>query len=155
MAHKRNLNILLIVLVFVYACAVGDYKQVKIVNKSYLISFDSGIPKSFQIKINSMFKQNNGYGENVKININNYLFKQYEVYSGRSLRALESEAKSSLQVTIVSNGNEINKSLMSMKRFDSIELNPLAEQEMLSFIENEMFDDLLNQIIIEVSLIDL
>jgi len=155
MAHKRNLNILLIVLVFVFACAVGDYKQVKIVNKSYLISFDSGIPKSFQIKINSMFKQNNGYGENVKININNYLFKQYEVYSGKSLRALESEAKSSLQVTIVSNGNEINKSLMSMKRFDSIELNPLAEQEMLSFIENEMFDDLLNQIIIEVSLIDL
>ena len=155
MAHKRNLNILLIVLVFVFACAVGDYKQVKIVNKSYLISFDSGIPKSFQIKINSMFKQNNGYGENVKININNYLFKQYEVYSGKSLRALESEAKSSLQLTIVSNGNEINKSLMSMKRFDSIELNPLAEQEMLSFIENEMFDDLLNQIIIEVSLIDL
>ena len=155
MAHKRNLNILLIVLVFVFACAVGDYKQVKIVNKSYLISFDSGIPKSFQVKINSIFKQNNGYGENIKININNYLFKQYEVYSGRSLRALESEAKSSLQVTIVSNGNEINKSLMSMKRFDSIELNPLAEQEMLSFIENEMFDDLLNQIIIEVSLIDL
>jgi len=31
MAHKRNLNILLIVLVFFYACAVGDYKQVKIV----------------------------------------------------------------------------------------------------------------------------
>ena len=69
MAHKRNLNILLIVLVFVYACAVGDYKQVKTVNKSYLISFDSGIPKSFQVKINSIFKQNNGYGENVKINI--------------------------------------------------------------------------------------
>ena len=68
MAQKRNLNILLIVLVFVFACAVGDYKQVKIVNKSYLISFDSGIPKSFQIKINSMFKQNNGYGENVKWN---------------------------------------------------------------------------------------
>lgn len=155
MAQKRNLNILLIVLVFVYACAVGDYKQVKIVNNSYLVSFDSGIPKSFQVKINSIFKQNIGYGENIKININNYLFKQYEVYSGRSLRALESEAKSSLQVTIVSNGNEINKSLMSMKRFDSIELNPLAEQEMLSFIENEMFDDLLNQIIIEVNLIDL
>ncbi len=155
MAQKRNLNILLIVLVFVYACAVGDYKQVKIVNKSYLVSFDSGIPKSFQVKINSIFKQNIGYGENIKININNYLFKQYEVYSGKSLRALESEAKSSLQVTIVSNGNEINKSLMSMKRFDSIELNPLAEQEMLSFIENEMFDDLLNQIIIEVNLIDL
>ena len=155
MAHKRNLNILLIVLVFVYACAVGDYKQVKIVNNSYLVSFDSGIPKSFQVKINSIFKQNIGYGENIKININNYLFKQYEVYSGRSLRALESEVKSSLQVTIVSNGNEINKSLMSIKRFDSIELNPLAEQEMLSFIENEMFDDLLNQIIIEVNLIDL
>ena len=155
MAQKRNLNILLIVLVFVYACAVGDYKQVKIVNKSYLVSFDSGIPKSFQVKINSIFKQNIGYGENIKININNYLFKQYEVYSGKSLRALESEAKSSLQVTIVSNGNEINKSLMSIKRFDSIELNPLAEQEMLSFIENEMFDDLLNQIIVEVSLIDL
>ena len=44
---------------------------------------------------------------------------------------------------------------MSMKRYSSIELNPLAEKEMLNFIKNEIFDDLYNQIILEVSLIDL
>tara|TARA_B100001250_G_scaffold412982_1_gene445673 strand:+ start:528 stop:995 length:468 start_codon:yes stop_codon:yes gene_type:complete len=155
MIGKRNLNILLILLVLVQGCAIGGYKQAKILNYSYLVSFDSGVPKSFQTKVNSTFKLKSDSGEKIEININNYLFNQYRVYSGKSLRALETEAKSSLKITIISNGKSINKSLMSMKRYDSIELNPLAEKEMLSFIQNEMFDDLLNQIIVEVNLIDL
>jgi len=44
---------------------------------------------------------------------------------------------------------------MSIKRFGSIELNPLAEKEMISFIEDEILEDLFNQIILEVSLIDM
>jgi hypothetical protein len=49
----------------------------------------------------------------------------------------------------------INKTLMSMKRFSSIELNPLAEKEMMYFIENELLEDLLNQITLEVNIIDM
>jgi len=34
-------------------------------------------------------------------------------------------------------------------------LNPLAEQEMIDFIENEILEDLFNQIILEVNLVDM
>ena len=155
MIQKRNLNILLIFLILVQGCAAGGFKQVKTMNSSYLVSFDSGIPKSFQAKVNSKLKFKSGSDKNIEINISNYMFKQYEVYSGASMRSLEKEVKSSLKLTIVSDGKSLNRSLMSMKRLDSIELNPLADKEMVSFIENEIFDDLLNQIIVEVGLIDL
>ena len=80
--------------------------------------------------------------------------RQYDIYSGDSLRALESEIKSSIKISI-DNNKITNKTLMSMKRFNSIELNPLAEQEMIYFIENEILEDLFNQIILEVNLIDM
>ena len=44
---------------------------------------------------------------------------------------------------------------MAMRRFSSIELNPLAETEMLNFTENEIIDDLVDQLILEVNLIDM
>ena len=81
--------------------------------------------------------------------------EQYDLYSGDSLRALESEIKSSIKISIDNNNKITNKTLMSMKRFNSIELNPLAEQEMIYFIENEILEDLFNQIILEVNLIDM
>ena len=80
---------------------------------------------------------------------------QYDLYSGNSLRALESEIKSSIKISINKNDKVTNKTLMSIKRFGSIELNPLAEKEMISFIEDEILEDLFNQIILEVSLIDM
>ena len=80
---------------------------------------------------------------------------KYDLYSGNSLRALESEIKSSIKISINKNDKVTNKTLMSIKRFGSIELNPLAEKEMISFIEDEILEDLFNQIILEVSLIDM
>ena len=84
-----------------------------------------------------------------------YKRQKYDVYSGSSLRALESEVKSSMKISINQNDNTRNKMLMSMKRFSSIELNPIAEEQMISFIKDEMLDDLYNQVILEVSLIDM
>jgi hypothetical protein len=106
--------------------------------------------------LNSIFKLKNDDDQNksIQIKINNYVFKKYDIYSGNSLRALESEAKSSIRISI-DDDKVINKSLMSMKRFSSIELNPLAEQEMMYFIENELLEDLLNQITLEVNIIDM
>ena len=43
--------------------------------------------------------------------------------------------------------------IVMKERFDS--LNPLAKQEMLKFIEEQLINDLINQLIIEVNLIDL
>ncbi|MFL2714779.1 MAG: hypothetical protein ACJ0FR_01670 [Gammaproteobacteria bacterium] len=155
MRKKINLRIFLIIFIFVQSCELNQFEQAKISSNSYLLIFDSSIPTSFQTKLNSIFKlKNDDQNKSIQIKINNYVFKKYDIYSGNSLRALESEAKSSIRISI--DGDKvINKTLMSMKRFSSIELNPLAEQEMMYFIENELLEDLLNQITLEVNVIDM
>ena len=155
MRKKINLRIFLIIFIFVQSCELNQFEQAKISSNSYLLIFDSSIPTSFQTKLNSIFKLKNDDNKNIQIKINNYVFKKYDIYSGSSLRALESEVKSSIRISIDSDDKVINKTLMSMKRFSSIELNPLAEQEMMYFIENELLEDLLNQITLEVNIIDM
>ena len=156
MRKKINFRILLATLIFIQGCALNEYQQVKINYNSYLVTFDSSIPKSLQSKIDSILrlKTGNEQGKNIQIYVSSYMSKQYDLYSGDSLRALESEIKSSIKISI-DNNKITNKTLMSMKRFNSIELNPLAEQEMIYFIENEILEDLFNQIILEVNLIDM
>ena len=156
MRKKINFSILLATLIFIQGCAINEYQQVKINDNSYLVTFDSSIPKSLQNKIDSILKLKTGneQGKNIQIYVSSYMSKQYDLYSGDSLRALESEIKSSIKISI-DNNKITNKTLMSMKRFNSIELNPLAEQEMIYFIENEILEDLFNQIILEVNLIDM
>ena len=155
MRKKVNLRIFLIIFIFVQSCELNQFEQAKISSNSYLLIFDSSIPTSFQTKLNSIFKLKNDDNKNIQIKINNYVFKKYDIYSGSSLRALESEVKSSIRISIDSDDKVINKTLMSMKRFSSIELNPMAEQEMVYFIENELLEDLLNQITLEVNIIDM
>tara|TARA_B100000214_G_C23909188_1_gene600423 strand:+ start:380 stop:850 length:471 start_codon:yes stop_codon:yes gene_type:complete len=156
MRKKINFSILLATLIFIQGCALNEYQQVKINDNSYLVTFDSSIPKSLQNKIDSILKLKTGneQGKNIQIYVSSYMSKQYDLYSGNSLRALESEIKSSIKISI-DNNKITNKTLMSMKRFNSIELNPLAEQEMIYFIEKEILEDLFNQIILEVNLIDM
>ena len=154
---KRYLSCILILLILIQGCALNQYQLAKINNNNYLVNFDIGIPKEIQTRINSALKlrAESTSDKTITIDITNYKSSQYDVYSGNSLRSLEKEIKSSLKITINLDKTVINKSLMSMKRYSSIELNPLAEKEMLNFIKNEIFDDLYNQIILEVSLIDL
>lgn len=156
MIQKIKFSFLVIAIIVIQSCAVNQYQQIK-TEKNYFVTFSSDIPKSFQTRVNSSLKsKENASKDNIiNININSFMFKKYDVYSGSSLRALESEVKSSMKISINQNDNTKNKMLMSMKRFSSIELNPIAEEQMISFIKDEMLDDLYNQVILEVSLIDM
>lgn len=157
MVQKINFIVLLMALMCIQGCALNEYQKIKINDNSYLVTFDSGIPKSLQTKVNSTLKIkiDNQESENIKISISNYISKQYDIYSGESLRSLESEIKASINLSMNNNNKTVNKTLMSMKRFGSVELNPLAEQEMIDFIKNEILEDLFNQIILEVNLVDM
>ena len=156
MIQKIKFSFLVLAIIVIQSCAVNQYQQIK-TEKNYFVTFSSDIPKSFQTRVNSSLKsKENASKDNIiNININSFMFKKYDVYSGSSLRALESEVKSSMKISINQNDNSKNKMLMSMKRFSSIELNPIAEEQMISFIKDEMLDDLYNQVILEVSLIDM
>ena len=156
MIQKIKFSFLVIAIIVIQSCAVNQYQQIK-TEKNYFVTFSSDIPKSLQTRVNSSLKsKENASKDNIiNINISSFMFNKYDVYSGSSLRALESEVKSSMKISINQNDNTKNKMLMSMKRFSSIELNPIAEEQMISFIKDEMLDDLYNQVILEVSLIDM
>ena len=155
--QKKYLFLVLLILIFVQGCGLNQYKLGNISNYDYSIAYDEGIPRSLEKKINSVFKPilNSNSRDNYKINIKNYKFDRYDVYAGQALRSLEVEFKSSIEVSLNLNDKKINKSLVSLKRFNSNELNPLADQEMLDFIQNQSIDDLVNQLFLEVSLIDM
>ena len=155
--QKKYLFLVPLILIFVQGCGLNQYKLGNISNYDFSIAYDEGIPRSLEKKINSVFKPilNSNSRDNYKINIKNYKFDRYDVYAGQALRSLEVEVKSSIEVSLNLNDKNINKSLISVKRFNSNELNPLADEEMLDFIRNQAIDDLVNQLFLEVSLIDM
>ena len=68
----------------------------------------------------------------------------------RSLKSTESYLK-----LLVEYYKFISKTIVSTKRFNSIELNPLAEKEMLKFVKEQLINNLIDKLIIEVKLVDL
>ena len=174
MIYKKGL-LLVLVCFIVSSCNINEYKQFKIDSGKYYFTYNQDIPSSLQEKINSMIGQSS-YGDNSKkseIHIIKYELRTYDIYSGSALRALEKEMKATISFSLKS-GNSMNmdhsmhmshsmhmdhsmdtKSVSIMKRFSAIELNPLAENEMTKFMESEALNDLIDQLMIEVSLIDL
>ena len=168
MIYKKELLLVLVCFV-ISSCNISEYKQLKIDNGKYYFTYNQDIPFSLQEKINSMIGQSS-YSDNSKkseIHIIKYELRAYDIYSGSALRALEKEIKATISFSLKS-GNSMNMdhsmhmdhsmdtiSVSIMKRFSAIELNPLAENEMTKFMESEALNDLIDQLMIEVSLIDL
>ena len=139
---------------FITSCSIGQFEKVDTNLKYYSFTYNDEIPSYLEKKIKNI----NYAGDNVTIydiNINNFYFKKYDIYSGSTLRALETEVKGLLNISIKKEDKTIIKTFNSIKRFSSVELNPLAENQILEFMEKEIIDDLIAQLIIEVNIIDL
>lgn len=150
----KNIFIILPFL-FNLGCSFNQLNYDDITKNSYEIIFDEGVPKDMQNALNSILKSSRADSNNlVKVEIKNFMYKEYDIYAGDALRSLETEVKSSIELRINSK-KIINKKLSSMKRFNSNELNPLADSEMKTFIKRELYMDLINQLVMEVALIDL
>ena len=150
----KNIFIILPFL-FNLGCSFNQLNYADITKNSYEVLFDEGIPKDMQNTLNSILKSSQADSNNlVKVEIKNFMYKEYDIYAGDALRSLETEVKSSIELRI-SGKKIINKKLSSMKRFNSNELNPLADSEMKIFIKRELYMDLINQLVMEVALIDL
>ena len=156
MKYKKEF-ILSMVCIFIFSCNLNQYQQINFIDKQYFLTFNKEIPSKIQTKINKIIKSSSEEvkAETFQISINDYRLKKYEVFSGSALRSLETEIKANLKISIKVKNISLNKNLMAMRRFSSIELNPLAETEMLNFVENEIIDDLVDQLILEVNLIDM
>ena len=168
MVYQKKLLIVFACLV-ISSCNLTEYKQFKIDNKKYYFTFNQNIPSSFQEKVNTRLGHNSDdmSDKKTEVQIIKYELKTNSIYSGSALRALEKEIKASISFNIVGS-NSMNmdhsthmhqsmniKTVNIMKRFSAIELNPMAENAMIQFMENEVISDLIDQLILEVSLVDL
>ncbi len=168
MIYQKKLLLVFACLV-ISSCNLTEYKQFKIDNKKYYFTFNQNIPSSFQEKVNTKLGHNSDdmSDKKTEVQIIKYEFKTNSIYSGSALRALEKEIKASISFNIVgSNSMNMNhsmhmnqsmniKTVNIMRRFSAIELNPMAENTMTQFMENQVINDLIDQLIIEVSLVDL
>ncbi len=167
MVYKKEI-LLLSICFFVTSCSIGEFKQFKFDTEEYYFTFNQNIPTLLKEKIiflNGSNKNNND--EKIEVNIIQYNLRTYEIYSGAALRAIEKEIKATLSFSVKKNASmhmnhsmnmdhKMNsKSINVTKRFSAIELNPLAENQMIEYMEKEIVNDLIDQLILEVNLIDL
>ena len=154
MRYTKGLLLILLSIV-ITSCNLNEYKKLQLDKNKYYFSFDQEVPNNFQLKIKKVFGDNFEQVDNEKIHINvsSFDLNKYDVYSGTSLRAMEIELKAKLNFSIDDSNNI--KTINSMKRFSAIELNPLAENQMSKFMEEEIINDVIEQLILEVNLIDL
>ena len=54
--QKKYLFLISLVLIFTQGCELNQYRLGNISNYDYLITYDEGIPRSIEKKINSVFK---------------------------------------------------------------------------------------------------
>lgn len=165
MRYIKGLLLILLSIV-ITSCNLNEYQKLQLDKNKYYFSFDQEVPNNFQLKIKKVFGDNFEKVDNEKIHINvsSFDLNKYDVYSGTSLRALEIELIAKLNFSIDDSksmkmdhsmhSNNI-KTINSMKRFSAIELNPLAENQMSKFMEEEIMNDVIEQLILEVNLIDL
>ena len=167
MVYKKEI-LLLFACFFVTSCNVSEFKQFKFNSEEYYFTFNQNIPTLLKEKIIFLNGSNtNNNEEKIEVNIIQYNLRTYEIYSGAALRAIEKEIKATLTFSVKENASmhmnhnmnmdhKMNsKSINATKRFSAIELNPLAENQMIEYMEKEIVTDLINQLILEVNLIDL
>ena len=120
---------------------------------NYSVITDKSVPILLRNKIKSVFKFNDEDNANVeaRIYIKNYSFQEYSIYAGSALRSLEGEVTAKLQLEIQTSQKTHNKDIKIVKRYKSNELNPFAEKEMIKMIEKNIYKEILDEIIREVS----
>ena len=149
--------VLLASVLVVSACNTNQFQKLDLNDSYYQLTFGKNVPLKLKQQATSVFTKNQQSTsiQNNDIEINNYLLQKYDVYAGNALRALETEISISIDIKVKKNDKFISKTIESTKRFSSIELNPLAEKEMLKFVEEQLINDLIDKLIVEVKLIDL
>lgn len=136
-----------------------NYSQVSINNKlgkKYVINYDNSIPESVKNKLNFVFNQSDikDRKEAIQINLSGYQSSEYKIYSGAQLRSLEGEVSSSLTFNIDS-PQDVQKEINIVRRYDSNELNPFADKESYKLVKKNINDEIIDRIILEVSLLEM
>ena len=151
---RYSLSAILFLALFVSSCG---YNQVVIKGGGLnfdSIKFDESVPQNFKDQVSYFFNVGSSK-ENSYLGITSYVAKEYNIYAGDALRALEGEITLMLQVELRLNDSLVRKSFGSTKRYKSNELNPFAQNQMIELLKESMQKDIIQQIIVEVSALEM
>lgn len=151
---RYSLSAILFLALFVSSCG---YNQVVIKGGGLnfdSIKFDETVPQNFKDQVSYFFNVGSSK-ENSYLGITSYVAKEYNIYAGDALRALEGEITLMLQVELKLNDSLVRKSFSSTKRYKSNELNPFAQNQMIELLKESMQKDIIQQIIVEVSALEM
>ena len=151
---RYSLSAILFLALFVSSCG---YNQVVIKGGGLnfdSIKFDETVPQNFKDQVSYLFNPGSSK-ENSYLGITSYVAKEYNIYAGDALRALEGEITLMLQVELKLNDSLVRKSFSSAKRYKSNELNPFAQNQMIELLKESMQKDIIQQIIVEVSALEM
>ena len=151
---RYSLSAILFLALFVSSCG---YNQVVIKGGGLnfdSIKFDETVPQNFKDQVSYFFNLGSSK-ENSYLGITSYVAKEYNIYAGDALRALEGEITLMLQVELKLNNSLVRKSFSSTKRYKSNELNPFAQNQMIELLKESMQKDIIQQIIVEVSALEM
>ena len=151
---RYSLSAILFLALFVSSCG---YNQVVIKGGGLnfdSIKFDETVPQNFKDQVSYLFNPGSSK-ENSYLGITSYVAKEYNIYAGDALRALEGEITLMLQVELKLNDSLVRKSFSSTKRYKSNELNPFAQNQMIELLKESMQKDIIQQIIVEVTALEM
>ena len=118
-------------------------------NSNY--KFDSTVPLDIQFHITKGLIENNAS----EISFSEYGVDEYKILAGSSIRPLENEIKVSLSIIAVLDNESYELSYIIKKIYNTNELNPLAENQRKEFIVMQSLDEIIQQINMEISKIEM
>ena len=147
----KSLFLYVFILFFINSCQFNQLSVDTSKKDLFSISFVNAVPDTFEKKLKFVFNSNRKIDTKAKISIQEYIFKNYDIFGGPALRSLEGELKLKINIEISTENKKIIKKLVTYKRYKSNELNPFAQEQMIKALESEMQNELINQIIFEVN----
>ena len=118
-------------------------------NSNY--KFDSTVPLDIQFHIINDLIENDAS----ELSFSEYDVNEYKILAGNSIRPLENEIKVSLSIKAVLNSKSYEFSYIIKKIYNTNELNPLAENQRKEFIVMQSLDEIIQQINMEISKIEM
>ena len=154
-----KLRYYLIFFISIYVVSSCSYNQIALDPNSrekYLIYYDDSIPDSLKEILDIYFNQSTLEDKKkTRIYLRNFDSNNYNIYAGSSLRSLEGEVTTSVQLEIISKSTRKNKSIKVMKRYKSSELNPFADKETVESLKEIINNEIYSQLLLEVSLFEM
>lgn len=157
MNYRYSLCLIVVGIFLISSCSFNQLYLDQDIRKNYLIDVDDSVPISIKQDLMWLFDNSKIEDKEYKkrINVSNFSYEEYIVYGGSHLRSLEGEVVSIIELEITSLQETKNKSIRITGRYKSNELNPHAEKEIVKSLKENIYNQILDEILLEVKLFEM